>query len=105
MSVFYLPVTITKVAGYPLAGVLLDTVIFGVTADNVPLQRLTLVDWRACSTGPLPETIDEPGTTVSLCFAAAAADSAKPAVGVQFSQPDGPFSAGLGTGVSWFPRA
>jgi hypothetical protein len=104
MSVYYLPVTVTKVAGSPLAGVLLDTVIFAVTADNVPLQRLTLVDWRACSNSPLPETIDEPGTTASLCFAAAAADSAKPAVGIQFSQPDGPFSAGLGTAVSWFPR-
>jgi hypothetical protein len=105
MSVYYLPVTVTKAAGYPLAGVLLDTVIFGVTADNVPLQRLTLIDWRACAGGPLPSTIDNPGVTVSLCFAAASADGAKPAVGFQFSQPDGPYNAGLGTAVSWLPRA
>jgi len=103
MSVYYLPVTITKVAGDPLAGVLLDPLFAGVTAKNVPLQRLTLLDWRKCSSGPLPGTIDEPGTAVSLCFAAASADKGNPAVGIEFSQPDGPYNAGLGTAVIWLP--
>lgn len=103
MSVYYLPVTVSKVAGDPLAGALLDTLISGVTADNVALQRLTLVDWRACSSGPLPSTIDEPGVAVSLCFAAASAGKENPAVGIEFSQPDGPYNAGLGTAISWLP--
>ena len=103
MSVFYLPATVTKVAGDSLAGIELGTVIFGLTASNVPLQRLTIVDWRACSGDPLPTIIDDTGTEVSVCFAAAAAVAADPAAGVQFSQPGGPYEAGLGTAVSWLP--
>jgi hypothetical protein len=101
MSVYYLPITVTKVAGDPLAGVLLDTLISAVTGKDVTLQRLTLIDWRACTGGPLPATIDDPGVTVSLCFAAASAESAEPAVGIQFSQPDGPYNAALGSAITW----
>lgn len=104
MSVYYLPLTVTKVAGDSLAGVQLSTVMYGVTATTVPLQQLTLVDWRACSGGPLPVTIDDPGTEVTLCFAAASADASHPAVGLEFSQPGGPYDAGTGTAVSWLPR-
>jgi len=103
MSVYYLPLRVTKVAGDSLAGVELGTVIFGVTVSRVPLQRLTIVDWRACSGDPIPATIDDPGAEVTLCFAAATADATKPAVGVEFSQPGGPYEAGLGTAVSWLP--
>jgi len=101
MSVYYLPVTVTKVAGDPLAGVLLDPLISAVTGKDVTLQRLTLIDWRACAGGPLPATIDDPGVSVSLCFAAASAESAEPAVGIQFSQPDGPYNAALGSAITW----
>ena len=103
MTVYYLPLAITKVAGDSLTGVELSTVIFAVTASHVQLQQLTIVDWRACSGGPLPATIDDPGTEVKLCFAAASADAANPAAGVEFSQPGGPYDAGLGTAVSWLP--
>ena len=103
MTVYYLPLRVMKVAGDSLAGVDLSPVIFGVTTTNVPLQRLTIVDWRACSGGPLPTTIDDPGTEVTMCFAAASGEGANPAAGVEFSQPGGPYDAGMGTAVSWLP--
>ena len=105
MNVFYLPITVTKVAGDPLSGVMLDPVIFGVTSDNIVVQQLTIVDWRACRAGPLPAAIDQPGSAVTLCFAAAAATDAPAAAGIEFSQSGGPYDAAKDTAISWLPKA
>ena len=104
MSVFYLPITVTKVAGSPLSGVMLGPVIFGVTRDGVVVQQLTIVDWRACRGGPLSAAIDQSGTAVTLCFAAATAAEAPAVAGIVFSQAGGPYDVAKGTAISWLPK-
>ena len=103
METFYFRVHVTKVAGDALAGVDLRNVFEALTDDRHVVQKLTLVDWRKCDSTVLPADIDTENVTATLCFAAAAPASGLIPVGVQFSQPGGPYDTSVGTAVYWLP--
>lgn len=101
MSVYYLPVTIEKLAGATLAGLEPGSLFQGVTGSGLALQSLTITDWKPCSQAPLPAAIDQPGNKVSVCLAAAAARGAPAATTTRFTQAGGPYDASSGTAVIW----
>lgn len=101
MTVTYIPLTVTKVAGDGLAGVELGPLFWGVSDTGFTMQQLTIRDWRPCSVNPLDASIDTPGTSVTTCVAVAAAKSAPGIAKVRFSQSGGPYDAANGTAVVW----
>jgi len=101
MSVYYYRVNVSRLTDTKLAGVELAPLFDAITGDGLTLQRFTILDWRACAAGPLPQQIDEPSTEVALCFAAAVPDGGLVPAGVRFSQAGGPYDALSQTGVTW----
>lgn len=104
MSVYYYRVRVTKVSGAPMAGAELAPLFDALTSDGKAVQRFTIVDWKKCESVPAPANIDQDGTEVSLCFAAAVPTDGLTPSGVRFSQSGGPYDASKGTAVSWMPQ-